>query len=116
LGRKVDVARLRGRAPAGLPDGDVDLCLADPEDEMSDEELARVNDALARGFESEAGSRRLRRGGHQVDRDSLGSDRQVSRWGRDSLEPLPASEGLAAASRAYAARLRAVPQFKTKVV
>ena len=34
------------------PDGDVDLCLADPDDEMSDDELARLNEALARGFES----------------------------------------------------------------
>jgi len=52
----VENGRISGDAPAGLPDGDVDLCLADPDDEMSDDELARLNEALARGFESiEAG-------------------------------------------------------------
>ena len=49
---RVENGRISGEAPAGLPDGDVDLCLADPDDEMSDEDLARLNDALARGFES----------------------------------------------------------------
>jgi hypothetical protein len=44
--------RITGEAPAGLPDGEVDLCLAEPDDEMSDGELARLNEALARGFES----------------------------------------------------------------
>jgi hypothetical protein len=48
----VENGRISGDAPAGLPDGDVDLCLADPDDEMSDDELARLNEALARGFES----------------------------------------------------------------
>ena len=48
----VENGRISGEAPAGLPDGDVDLCLADPQDEMTDEELARLNEALARGFES----------------------------------------------------------------
>jgi hypothetical protein len=49
---RVENGRISGEAPEGLPDGEVDLCLADPDDEMSDEELARLNDALARGFES----------------------------------------------------------------
>ncbi len=49
---RIENGRISGDAPAGLPDGDVDLCLADPEDDMSDDELARLNEALARGFES----------------------------------------------------------------
>jgi hypothetical protein len=49
---RVENGRISGEAPAGLPDGEVDLCLADPDDDMTDEELARLNDALARGFES----------------------------------------------------------------
>jgi hypothetical protein len=49
---RVENGRITGDAPAGRPDGEVELCLADPEDEMSDDELARLNDALALGFES----------------------------------------------------------------
>ena len=49
---RVENGRITGEAPAGLPDGEVDLCLADVDDGMSDAELARLNDALARGFES----------------------------------------------------------------
>lgn len=50
---RVENGRISGEAPPGLPDGDVDLCLADDADDaMTDEELARLNDALARGFES----------------------------------------------------------------
>ena len=49
---RVENGRISGEAPPGLPDGDVDLCLADPDDEMDEAELARLNDALARGFES----------------------------------------------------------------
>jgi S-adenosylmethionine:diacylglycerol 3-amino-3-carboxypropyl transferase len=49
---RVENGRIIGDAPAGLPDGEVELCLADTEDKMSDDELARLNDALARGFES----------------------------------------------------------------
>ena len=49
---RVENGRISGDAPVGLPDGEVDLCLADPDDEMSDDELARLNEALARGFES----------------------------------------------------------------
>lgn len=48
----VQNGRITGEAPAGLPDGEVDLCLAEPDDELDDEELARLNEALARGFES----------------------------------------------------------------
>jgi hypothetical protein len=49
---RVENGRITGNAPPGLPDGDVDLCLAEPDDEMSDDELSRLNAALARGFES----------------------------------------------------------------
>ena len=49
---RVENGRISGAAPPGLPDGDVDLCLAEPDDEMSEDELARLNEALARGFES----------------------------------------------------------------
>lgn len=49
---RVENGRISGEAPPGLPDGEVDLCLADPEDQMSDDELARLDTALTRGFES----------------------------------------------------------------
>jgi hypothetical protein len=49
---RVENGRISGEAPPGLPEGEVDLCLADPEDEMTEEELARLDEALARGFES----------------------------------------------------------------
>jgi hypothetical protein len=44
--------RITGDAPAGLPEGEIELCLAEPDDDMTDDEAARLNDALARGFES----------------------------------------------------------------
>jgi hypothetical protein len=57
---RVENGHISGQAPPGLPDGDVDLCLAEPDDEMSDDELARLNAVLARGLESiEAGRFRL---------------------------------------------------------
>jgi len=49
---RVENGRISGEAPPGLPDGEVDLCLADPEDDLSDDELARLNEALTKGFES----------------------------------------------------------------
>jgi hypothetical protein len=49
---RIENGRISGEAPVGLPDGDVDLCLADDGDAMSDDELALLNDALARGFAS----------------------------------------------------------------
>lgn len=49
---RVENGRITGNAPAGLPEGDVELCLAEPDDAMTDEETARLNEALARGFES----------------------------------------------------------------
>ena len=45
--------RVENRRSAGGPSGgDVELCLAEPDDDMTDDEAARLNDALARGFES----------------------------------------------------------------
>jgi hypothetical protein len=49
---RVENGRISGEAPPGLPDGEIDLCLAEPEDHMDDTEQARLNEALARGFES----------------------------------------------------------------
>ena len=49
---RVENGRISGDAPAWLPDGEVDLCLVEPDDEMSDDELTRLNEALSRGFES----------------------------------------------------------------
>jgi hypothetical protein len=49
---RVANGRIFSDALAGLPEGEVDLCLADPEDEMTDDDLARLNEALARAFES----------------------------------------------------------------
>lgn len=53
---RVENGRITGPAPAGLPEGDVDLCLADADDEPHGEDLVRLNEALARAFASlEAG-------------------------------------------------------------
>ncbi len=49
---RVENGRITGEAPAGLPEGELQLCIADDDDAMTDEELARLNDALARGLES----------------------------------------------------------------
>jgi hypothetical protein len=49
---RVQDGRITGDAPPGLPDGDLDLCLAEPEEEMSEEELARLNQVLEAGFEA----------------------------------------------------------------
>ena len=49
----VENGQITGEAPAGLPDSELDLCLADDDDdEMSDDELARLNETLTRAFES----------------------------------------------------------------
>lgn len=49
---RIENGRITGEAPPGVPDGDLELRLAEPEDDLSDDELARLNEALARGFES----------------------------------------------------------------
>ena len=35
-----------------MPDGEVDVCLAEPDDDMTDEELERLNLALEAGWRS----------------------------------------------------------------
>ena len=49
---RVENGGITGDAPPGLPDGEVDLCLADADDDLSEAELARLNEALDRGFEA----------------------------------------------------------------
>lgn len=49
---RVEDGRITGDAPPGLPDGEVDLCLADADDDLSEAELARLNKALDRSFEA----------------------------------------------------------------
>jgi hypothetical protein len=48
----VENGRISGEAPPGLPEGDLDLVLADGDDEMTEAELARLNDALELGLEA----------------------------------------------------------------
>lgn len=54
---RVENGRIVGDAPAGLPDGtELELCLADPGDDMTDDELADLNRALETAWRSvEAG-------------------------------------------------------------
>ena len=49
---RVENGRITGDAPPGLPEGEVDLCLAEGDDNMSEADLAQLNDALERGFEA----------------------------------------------------------------
>jgi hypothetical protein len=56
----VENGKITGSVPPGFPEGDVDVCLAEPEDNMTDDELERLNEALTRGFEAiKAGRFRL---------------------------------------------------------
>jgi len=48
----VENGRISGDAPPGLPEGEVDLVLADGDDEMTEAEVARLNDALELGLEA----------------------------------------------------------------
>jgi hypothetical protein len=60
---RVENGLITGKAPPGLPDGEHDLCLLDDEAELSETELARLNDALERGYEAvKAGRTRPARG------------------------------------------------------
>lgn len=49
---RVENGRITCDAPPGLPDGEVDPCLADADDDLSEAELAHLNEALQRGFEA----------------------------------------------------------------
>jgi hypothetical protein len=46
----VENGEISGRAPAGFPEGDVEVCLAAPDDDMTTEEVARLNAALETGW------------------------------------------------------------------
>lgn len=54
---RVENGKLIGEAPAGLPEGtELELCLAEPEEEMTANELAQLRAALDAGWGSvEAG-------------------------------------------------------------
>ena len=47
---RVEHGRIVGEAPAGMPDGEFEVCLADDDEAMSDAEAASLNEALRRGF------------------------------------------------------------------
>jgi hypothetical protein len=66
----VENGRITGDAPPGLPEGEVDLVLADADDEMTEAELARLNDALERGFEA------IKAGRFRPARDAIADLRQ----------------------------------------
>jgi hypothetical protein len=46
----VENGEISGRAPAGFPEGDVEVCLAEPEESMTADEEARLNAALEAGW------------------------------------------------------------------
>ena len=48
---RVEHGRIVGEAPAGMPDGEFEVCLAEADDdEMTDAEAGSLNEALRRGF------------------------------------------------------------------
>ncbi len=50
---RVENGKIIGDAPPGFEDGDeLELCVADPGDDMSDEELAELNRVLEKSLES----------------------------------------------------------------
>jgi hypothetical protein len=54
---RVQEGKIVGEAPAGLAEGtELELCIAEPDDDMSDEELAALNTVLDAAWQSlEAG-------------------------------------------------------------
>ena len=48
---RVQNGEITGRAPAGFPEGDVEVCLVDPDEGMTAEEEARLNAALEAGWQ-----------------------------------------------------------------
>ncbi len=48
----VENGQITGRAPSGLPDGNFELALVQPEDEMTEEEFVLLEEALARGIDA----------------------------------------------------------------
>jgi predicted dinucleotide-binding enzyme len=61
----IENGRISGDAPPGLLDGDVALVPADGDDEMTEAELARLNDALELGFEA------IKAGGFRPAREAI---------------------------------------------
>ena len=50
---RVQKGQIVGEAPPGVPEGtELELCIAEPEDEMTEEELAQLNGALERAWRS----------------------------------------------------------------
>ena len=49
---RIENGRITGEAPPGSLEGEVDLALADADDDMTEAELERLNDALEYGFEA----------------------------------------------------------------
>lgn len=68
---RVQNGRITGEAPPGLPEGEV--ALADADDDMTEAELARLNDALERGLES------VKAGRFRPARDAIADLRQRHR-------------------------------------
>ena len=60
---RVENGKIVGAAPPGLPEGtELELCFADPGDDMTDEDLANLNRALETAWRSvEAGRLRAAR-------------------------------------------------------
>lgn len=48
----VQNGKISGEAPVGLPDGDFELALVQPPDDLSDEEFAKVEAVMLRGVEA----------------------------------------------------------------
>lgn len=48
---RVENGRITGTAPAGLPDGDIELAIVEPDDEMPEDEFLRLEAALRDGLE-----------------------------------------------------------------
>lgn len=67
---RIENGRITGDAPPGLPEGEVDLVLADSDDEMTEAELARLNDALEHGLEA------IKAGRFRPARDAIADLRQ----------------------------------------
>ena len=50
---RVESGRIVGEAPKGIPDGtELDLCFADPDDGLTEGQLAELNAALEAGWQS----------------------------------------------------------------
>lgn len=47
---RVQDGHISGEAPPGLPEGELELCLAEPDEEMTEEEAAEVNRLIEAGW------------------------------------------------------------------